>query len=227
MADQDELQEFIKQEYKTHFRRLAVNMEIDEAAKMLKQFYKVEVECRNLNFIDDKETHSSIENVAKWLTTNQKAGLLIYGNTGNGKTTLANALCRFMAFLEFSKYKKEKEFRGPMQTPEFNPVKKITAYELAILPRIDEEKYQNLKRCDMLFLDDLGVEQTTIKIYGTASDPFIELLFHRYERMRPTIITSNLSLENIKEKYGDRVFDRFSEMFYKIGFTHKSYRSKQ
>lgn len=76
----------------------------------------------------------------------------------------------------------------------------------------------------MLCIDDMGIEPITVKHYGSEISPFVEVIYHRYKKKLFTVVTSNLVDEDIKDVYGERVADRFKEMFDKIYYTHKSYR---
>lgn len=62
------------------------------------------------------------------------------------------------------------------------------------------------------FFDDLGQEK---KHYG--NEVFADLLFQRYDLYRnkgkKTHITSNLSIEQVEERYGQYISSRFYEMF--------------
>lgn len=61
--------------------------------------------------------------------------------------------------------------------------------------------------CDLLILDEVGVQ--------TGSDYEKNIIFDvinsRYENVRPTIILSNLSIDECKLYLGERVFDRMRE----------------
>ena len=48
---------------------------------------------------------------------------------------------------------------------------------------------------------------------------------YRYERMLPTIVTTNLSGKAIREKYGDRLADRFNEMMQVVTMPDINFRS--
>ena len=76
----------------------------------------------------------------------------------------------------------------------------------------------------LLAIDELGVEPTESKIYGNVSEPLIDLLCERYDRQLCTIISTNMGAQEITERYGRRVSDRFNEMFATIPFTAESYR---
>lgn len=59
--------------------------------------------------------------------------------------------------------------------------------------------------CDLLIIDDLGAEFTT----SFAVTTLYHILSTRQNRELPTVITTNLSADEISEIYTDRVFSRF------------------
>lgn len=60
---------------------------------------------------------------------------------------------------------------------------------------------------DLLILDEVGVQ------FGTETERLIlfDILNERYEKRRPTILLSNLTLKEIQQYLGERVFDRLRE----------------
>lgn len=59
-----------------------------------------------------------------------------------------------------------------------------------------------------LFLDDLGAENTT----DFAREHFFSILDIRCQKKLPTFVTTNLNMNELKEKYGERVVSRLKEM---------------
>lgn len=60
----------------------------------------------------------------------------------------------------------------------------------------------------ILFLDDYGVEKQT----EWNTEMMYRIINYRYENMLPTFIASNLSLQELAEKSGDRIASRIAEM---------------
>lgn len=60
---------------------------------------------------------------------------------------------------------------------------------------------------DLMILDEVGTQ------LGTEAEKvtLFDVINARYERMRPTIVISNLGLDGIREYLGDRAFDRLRE----------------
>ena len=72
---------------------LRLNMTPKEAFKLLLRYYIREVQTRHRQFISDNNTLRVIYEVATHMTLQvPKPGLMLCGNQGNGKTTLAHAL---------------------------------------------------------------------------------------------------------------------------------------
>ena len=77
----------------------------------------------------------------------------------------------------------------------------------------------------MLSIDDLGIEPSEILDYGNILNPVIDLLTQRYNAQLFTIVTTNLTPKQIREHYGERIADRFNEMFDRIVFENSTYRT--
>ena len=86
------------------------------------------------------------------------------------------------------------------------------------------EQYKRMINQELLFVDDLGSEPVSVKIYGNEVSPITEMLYHRYDRQLWTLLTSNMSDELLKNRYGARIEDRFKEMFDRLHFNGESYR---
>lgn len=50
--------------------------------------------------------------------------------------------------------------------------------------------------------------------------PLVDLLSERYDRQKLTIVTANLTPEQLKTHYGARVYDRLREMMRIIAFSN-------
>ena len=83
---------------------------------------------------------------------------------------------------------------------------------------------QIFKTTELLHIDDVGTEPASVKVWGNEVSPLVEILYSRYDNLLYTVITSNLSDEDILPRYGVRIADRFREMFDFLSFDNKSYR---
>lgn len=69
-----------------------------------------------------------------------------------------------------------------------------------------------------LVIDDLGTEKFPFTYYGQTANPLEEMLEIRYRLSfnrdhTRTIVTTNLTDEEIRRRYGYRIYDRMNEMF--------------
>ena len=194
--------------------RFKIDRYTEDVPAMLRECYIDEVRRRGRTFQDDQDTADHIAKTAKWLTGGSKTGLILYGTVGNGKTTLSNAIGRLIGLLYNSAYSSERK-----------NVLYVSALRLAEIAKNEPEYFKTLKSCELLAIDDVGVEPSVVKVWGNEISPFVETIYHRYDRQLFTIMTSNLNNDELANKYGERVADRFIEMFDRLPFENKSYRS--
>lgn len=76
---------------------------------------------------------------------------------------------------------------------------------------------------DLLILDEVGVQ------FGSETEKLIlfDIMNERYEKRRPTLLLSNLTIDEVREYLGERVFDRLREDGGEcIPFDWESYRGR-
>lgn len=190
--------------------------------------YKAEVLLR-IQQNDYKQLGSdmkqNIADVAKWLCNpNKKPGMLFFGTVGTGKTTLLRAICNTINTM----CERDTDDRGRRETTldDFNCISLIKAKSIvndyanpAMRPR-----YDLMSKVALLAIDELGVEPVESKLFGNTSEPIVDMLCERYDRQLCTIISTNLDDAEIKRRYGNRLADRFNEMFATIPFNGQSFR---
>ncbi|MFF9013575.1 ATP-binding protein [Streptomyces sp. NPDC014870] len=71
-----------------------------------------------------------------------------------------------------------------------------------------ERELQTMAKCPLLLLDDLGAAKTS----EWTEELTYRLINHRYEHLRPTLITTNLPTADLRTALGDRVASRLAEM---------------
>lgn len=138
----------------------------------------------------------------------RQKGLLIRGPSGTGKTHLVRCA----------------EDNG------LNPILALSI--LDITEKVTEDgKYQiNNKSKKIIYLDDVGTEESSVKHFGTTIlwfKSFIETVYYRTKCYNHLIITTNLNFKGIQDMYGYRVASRMREMFNVVDMTGKDYRNQK
>lgn len=88
----------------------------------------------------------------------------------------------------------------------------------------ESEAVESLVWPDLLILDEVGVQ------FGSDAEKILlfDVMNERYERRKSTIILSNLTVEDVKQYLGERVFDRLREDGGKcLVFKWESHRKNQ
>lgn len=140
-----------------------------------------------------KKMYDKIENWCENITTSKYKNMLISGNTGVGKTYLLDSICNKLI---------EKNI----------VVNYYTAFALSDLFLKYRSSFNEAKAglldgvltCDVLIIDDLGSE-SNIK---NNEEYFYSLFNERLVKNKSTIITSNLDMEQLLYRYGERTFSR-------------------
>lgn len=204
---------------RTHYK--CPNYSAEEIAAPLWEQYRLLCAMRGKVVKNEDDVKGVCMKVAKWLTDpSTKGWLFILGNVGTGKTTLMNAIS---------------VIQGRMQhisnnVPHRWGSKTISALDLPRYARDEdmERDYRDLMAGTdsrpFLYLDDVGQEPVEVKSFGNSLIPFVEIVHKRYSTQRPMVITSNLTIRDILERYGERVADRMKEMTEVVNFRGQSYR---
>lgn len=141
--------------------------------------------------------------------TPKSTGLFMYGKTGLGKTHLSLAIANVVLDKGYDVY------YGSIQSI----MDKLEAEHFGRLPREDSIK-EDILSCDLLIIDDLGAEFTT----QFTNAELYNILNSRLLASLPTIISTNLDLTEIAEKYSQRVASRIMGSMAAIYFCGKDIR---
>lgn len=187
---------------------------------MLAAGYAAAVETRGRATTWDEPTKANIKAVAECLrskTPDEKAarknGILLCGTCGNGKTTMMKAICDTLRLSQMA---------GLFE--KWEPLVVMDAVELTKLYSRSEDDFAAVRAKPLLGIEDMGREAEQVKNYGNAASPMCELLEFRYARMLYTVISTNLTPKEIRQKYGARIADRFNEMLEVLIFKNSTYR---
>ena len=130
-------------------------------------------------------------------------GIYLWGDKGTGKTHLTSCMANELI----------KQYKQVLFTNFFEISKSIRATFRGQGNEID--LINKIANVDFLFIDDLGTEKVTKEGEDTwLQDKIFEVINKRYNNMKPTIFTSNYSLQQLVQERGllDKTVDRILEM---------------
>lgn len=139
--------------------------------------------------------------------------LLFYGTVGSGKTFLSCCVAKELLERDYS----------VMFFSAIELYRKI----LLLIDYKDNTKLNNffdsIYQCDLLIIDDLGTENSTDYFKTNLCD----IINTRIEMKKSVIITTNLNMEGIRERYSDRVFSRIFGNYDSYKFSGRDIRIQQ
>ena len=142
--------------------------------------------------------------------TNASKNLLFLGRTGLGKTHLSLSIANIAIDKGYGViYGSSQNFFNQIQDEAFG--------------RKQGDTLNALLECDLLILDDFGTEFMSTYI----SSAIYNIINSRILRSLPTIISTNLSLSEINNVYGERIMSRILGNYIIKQFTGKDIRQIQ
>lgn len=182
------------------------NISPEDAYRLLFQEYKDVVQERGKTFWSDAETIRHIKEVANFLTNpSDKHGVYLGGKCGNGKTTMLSAFYRVCRKLKI-------------------PILNTSAPRM-VRWHLDGHNIMDVPHQEKaICIDDLGTEPAESVVYGNRVFVMTDFFEEAYRCRMFLFVTSNLGANEITERYGERVRDRFREIFFVVKFSNPSFR---
>ena len=189
--------------------------EFEEKVKELRRVGFPEADMRNWTFANDDLANEQITKAAQKYVEKfselrkSGKGLLLYGNTGTGKTYTA---CEIANALIDKGY--------PVLVTNFARILNTLQGTFEKQDFID-----SFNRYQLLVIDDIGIERDT----AYAKEQVFNIIDSRYRSGLPMIITTNLTMEKIKNPddiENRRIYDRILERCFPIEVGGSSRRRK-
>lgn len=139
------------------------------------------------------------ENFLAELAANRRSGksAILLGRPGTGKTHIACALALAAAELGYvSRY-----------ATVMRAIRRVKDSWRDESPETEREVIQDYGGCDLLVLDEVGIQTGS----QFESNILFDLLNQRYEHRLSTVLVSNLSLAEVRTVLGERILDRLRE----------------
>lgn len=202
----------MQEEYEERERRLEKER-LQNKIKKYKDISVIDKKLLNANFIKaEQDKHIKLcqkyaEKFVKIGTAPQ--GLLLHGSVGTGKTFATACIANYL-----------------MENGKTVLVMNLGLYLIKLKKEWDEAEsnvLEYVKHCDLLVIDDFGVEKVTEFVLDKA----FALIDTRYRAEKPLIITTNLSMRDIENKFGSRIADRLQEMCYPLRVEGQSKRANR
>jgi len=151
----------------------------------------------------------------------------LIGPVGTGKTHLLSAVAKIFHQDADPKF----EDRDGITVAVSKEVKTVAFYPMldlvaALRDDVRNNTRRTVNRClsaDLMVLDDLGVERSTEFI----AEEIAQIINGRYDAMKPIAVSTNLTVQGIKERYTDRAISRWVETCTMVGMNQADYRLSQ
>jgi DNA replication protein DnaC len=140
--------------------------------------------------------------------------LLLYGSTGLGKTFMCNCIANYLL---------SKEVSVLYQTA-FSLFEIVENHKFNKQSESEENKmnYNMIFDCDLLIIDDLGTEVSN----SFTNAELFNIINERLITNKKVIISTNLSLEQLRDTYSERITSRVFNSFVPLKFYGEDLRYK-
>lgn len=247
----ENFQELLDRAKKAHTDRKSQTMTRQSVEEKTRQIYNMMIENANIpkRFLDKTfknyncypENQDKFDMVCDYIKNykeNMLQGqwLIMKGGYGLGKTHLAIAMVKKITFYYAKRMIKGQEDL-PVNIITANRIKNPTLF-ITVTDMLNDikraynsqeanedeiiYKYQNKM---FLVIDDLGAEKQS----EWQQEKLYTILDYRYREMKPTVITTNCTMNELVDQVGQRVVERMKEAAgeYITGWQGESYRMKE
>lgn len=177
---------------------------VEECRKAL-TYYFMALDKTNTEF----EWLPEYDDIADWMSDTKGKGLLLIGDCGRGKSTILLSVMPMIFFRKFNKV------IHPISAKEIN------------MP--DPKRGKSTKGWEEAIkqwcfaLDELGTEERETN-YLEPFEPFNKVIDDAEKFVKLMLINTNLTKEQLLERYGERCYDRLIRLCRMVEFKGKSYR---
>lgn len=148
------------------------------------------------NFVDTlKITKDFVKNFKK-----DYQNLIFYGTVGTGKSLMSG--CIDKSLIESG--------HSVIYFSASSLIDALSKYTFDYKSKEEQtDLYSDIYECDLLIIDDLGTEMTN----AFSVSKLFTCLNERFLRKKSIVISTNLSLEELRDRYSDRIFSRITGNF--------------
>lgn len=172
----------------------------------------VEKTLDNYQLLNPRQ-RENVEYVREWVQRGSPGGLVFCGRPGTGKNHIASGLIRYMI---------TQRQKSAVMTTAFRMMREIKATWGDNAAR-EGDVVSSFVKPYLLVIDEVGVQfnSETEKLYLS------EIINARYEALKPSVMLTNLTVEELARTVGERVIDRFREGGKVLIFDWGSFRGSE
>lgn len=152
--------------------------------------------------------------IIDWMSNTEGKGLVLKGDCGRGKSIIATCMLPvLLATKSIATY--------PVQADDFEKPYPFAANTMGMDPRAANLDY--LIKCPYPIIDELGTEKL-VNEYGEKYEGFNSIINAAERYYRPLFISTNLTTDQLLNRYGERTLDRLQHLCRIVEFHGDSLR---
>lgn len=165
--------------------------------------------------MDEFQYLPEYDKIVEWMTDTKGKGLLLMGDCGRGKSSILTAVIPVLLKL--------KNFGPvfPVASCQFEDPCRVTWKSSSVGDYSTKLDYL----CHIRFpiIDEVGVEPM-VNNYGVKSEGFNKVIDIAEQKLRPLFVSTNLTVAELKDRYGVRAVDRLIRLSKTVEFRGPSFR---